>query len=213
MNKTFKLGDRVRYIGPTSGGFTKGKIYIADQYVDKPGEFARLGTWTDDNGSCNGHDQKHFELVTSNESELERLVRVANEGALASYRLRTEFGHEIEFKNNGSYKNWTPCHEITFSGTTAEYRIKQKPKFEPFVVGSGWQVKLEGDMLHIGCQKFNATSFKKAVKGAETGLITDRSVLAGVPMTGSRSGIEWDGHRMLWSDADKILAALEKAGI
>lgn len=118
----------------------------------------------------------------------------------------------------------TPTDFRTFKMTT--FRIKPKPAFEPFYVGisdyhpQSWQVKLEGETLHIGCTKFSAKEVKRVLLNLCRNNYCDEVTehyrfearRAGISMHGSVSEAR---HETLisWVDTDRILAALETAGV
>lgn len=202
----FKAGDRVQVVDPTHSlgvhDIRRGEIHTISE-VTCTGAIHLIGK--DDTN----YGDWRFKLAE--ESELERLVRVANEGWAAIDELAEKYFGEYE--SGGNAYNW----EVRSKGQKGwRYRVKQKPKFEPFTVGSGWTVKLEGETLYIGCKSFPAKELKDAL--IEMG----RNGRRGYPISGSsfkyfctRQGVSRGeyGELVSWADADKILAALEKAGI
>jgi hypothetical protein len=153
------------------------------------------------------------------ESELERLVRVANEGTRAKRELRAKY--------KGQWENTTVQHGQMLLDADhwtdkdkyvdEVFRIKPRPAFEPFGVGpadstgyQNWRVSLsdDGKELSVGCQKFDAQwahqllidFCKRDCNMSQKG---GREIYAG------RKGISINGSTLSWPDADRILAALE----
>lgn len=154
-----------------------------------------------------------LELVESSESELESLVQKANEASKIFDRFRTEFYDQIEIKSN-DYPNWS---KQTYNrNLNYEYRIKEKPKFEPFHIGKVdangkglWEVSLKDNKVVIGCQKFPVSTLKTALTNLCKENFVDDFLLAST-IQARRNGVSWSGHFISWEDAEKILTALEK---
>jgi hypothetical protein len=151
------------------------------------------------------------------ESELERLVRVANEGRVALEKLMQIGG--AEYSIIPPY-NWTPISYNQFT-KGHRYRVKPKHSFEPFHVGTpgglhnlgSWLVKLEGNILHIGCKQFLAALVLETIRGLRDAGLSLVTSFEGATPSGRRSGIVWSQYMLSWADCDKIVDALEKAGV
>lgn len=197
----FKVGDRVRLVKPKDG-LTVGKVYIVEQY----GSYGDDPAWNSvryDNGEWGQivnhmYNKGYFELVTPAESELERLVRVLNEGDVALRTIIEKYPTQV-VDDEGDPMTYYKPHTYSIV----------KPKFEPFTVGNGWSVKLDGETLHVGCQPFIAKFFQKDMQRAVKG---DGSTI-NYSFIACRDGVKYGINQISWSDADRILAALEKAGI
>jgi hypothetical protein len=207
----------------------------------KPSDRDIVAEWTDE-----GARQPQAAQDQERETELERLVRVANEGmrAVAAMHNKPELRAQVEWRNKNF--EWEPLYGFWSDGE--ELRIKPRPAahlkcaqcgrnckavneesrthcFEPFYVGphgglgaaggmssDAWKVSLsdDGKELSVGCQKFDAQwahqllidFCKRDCNMSQKG---GREIYAG------RKGISIDGSTLSWSDADRILAALEKA--
>src|SRR5690606_20336936 len=74
------------------------------------------------------------------ESEIARLVRVANEGAAAEHKLLTDYLTQVERKHNKDYnKTWHTFTSNPYNGYT-KYRVKPK-RPEPITLSTGWKVE------------------------------------------------------------------------
>lgn len=205
----FKVGDRVvrtSYDCQYSGGVIKvGDVGVVTS-IDGVG-WISLDTHPKSGATL----PDYYDLAL--ETELERLVRVANEGALAMATLATEYPNSctVECKKMGSGMD---------AYNYAEYSVKPKPTFEPFYVGpngggdgglkGSWLVKLEGNCLHIGCRSYNVSEVKNALHVFNAGAVTMGSFRA------HRHGVYeaiTPTNFISWADCDKIYQALEKAGI
>jgi len=218
---------KVRANETHDGMYTKGRIY---DVVERVCPYNHLYIKTDTGSICSvtrkyftpideseleRHHSKNSSGSVKLETELDRLVHIANEGIEAFLKLKREYLNKVEYLAHPKSRDaWVLLESghFPYLDWDLKLRVPQKPKFEPFTVGSGWQVKLEGDTLHIGCQDFNAKEFRRAVKHSE-GTGFDCFQLKGEDMSSGRAGVEWKGHKLSWIDADKILAALEQAGI
>lgn len=216
----FKVGDRVRKVR----GIYSEKKPIGVVEGHQGGQVrVRLDNPSLIMGGYSTDMEELYELVEApapEESELERLVRVANEGVDAEVTLRTKYRDQIEDAER-VYQG--PSVSRT-GGQVSIYklRIKPKPAFEPFYVGpgselsppaGGWLVKLEGETLHIGCKRLKAKDAKEALRFLCKGNGAEEYKTAGFSVAATRTGVcSLDGE-ISWADADKILAALEKAGV
>lgn len=158
------------------------------------------------------------------ETELQRLVRVANEGAAAMQRLG---GNDaVECRRPGRY--WGPystCPGVIDS-RELEFRLRPRPAFEPFYVGrctrshphdepcGSWKVCLsdDGKTLSVGCKQFDARDLADGIRQLQLfgGMY---ALTAGGTIRVMRDGLRLEAaqnHALSWPDADRILAALEK---
>lgn len=185
---------KVRANQTHEGMYTEGRIY---EVVERACKYNHLYIKTDRGTVCSV-TREYFTPV--GESELERLVRVANEGDAAIKVLKEKYPNDV-IDNEGD--------PITRYGSTFTFSIKPKPAFEPFTVGSGWTVKLEGETLHIGCKTYVANLFK-----SDLNFVNSTGTGRNYDLRATRVDVrDKEGHSITWSDADRILAALKKAGI
>jgi hypothetical protein len=192
----FKVGDKVRVIQKGHRQFGQVASIVKD---DK----SNCYQYSLDVPNSDVFGDRELELVTSDESELERLVRVANEGLDAMATLKYDYSNKVQWHTGTMYDPHLFPSRI---------QIKSKPKFEPFVVGSGWTVKLEGETLHVGCQQFDS----KRARGMLSFLLNNGKSWSygNTDYHSCRKGISnGRGDILEWSDADKILAALQQAGV
>lgn len=203
----FKVGDKVRVLPDQSvnnlGIFNikEGEIYtIAAVYrklVCLLGmEFIDYGEW-------------RFKLVEENMT-LEQLVKQANDGWEASFKLR-EYKDQLEWMpgDGEKWKDWAVGSIVQPS----KCRIKPKPSFGPFTVGNNWLVKLEGDIVHVGCNKFNAKEILNMLKEFNNNTITRYIGTTIGDVSAKRNGLLYNQNSISWEDSEKIVAALEKAGV
>lgn len=209
MNK-FKVGDFCKVI-KKSKYCTEDVVGRAYEVIEVLKNKVILYTHPDVEKSKNycrfGFDE--IELVKENKmSELEELVKKANEGFNAAKRIREEFPGKTELSMaGGNYYKYTgeyPGYHI---------RIIKEQTFEPFYINNTqWKVWKDELGIHVGCQLFNSEALKKAL----TDLCTQNGTIiicGGEPLRSTRNYIEYsDDHKITWSDAEKILAALEKDG-
>lgn len=141
------------------------------------------------------------------EGELQRLVRLANEGLNALKELQ---GKPIKLISQGR------PYLMDYNLTPVEIK-PPRPTFEPFTVGGmcdahplGWLVELKGDTLHVGCKYFRAKELREDLAALKKDNLDHALFHVLAP---SRNGVYQDEHFITWADADRILDALEKAGI
>jgi hypothetical protein len=213
----FKAGDKVRYKGGSwsDNGWNAGRVLTVYRcWVGSEGEIYVAPVEVRGNTYA-----RHFELVEgAPESELERLVREANAGLAALETLRKHAG-DVEITDDMSgTSTWSPLSPEHRVALPRVLRVKPKPSFEPFRVSiaddRNWLVCLDEGELCIGCQKFNAKEFVSAIRRSQDGSPdATLGVLSGHLMIGARKFVKWNDHKLSWEDADRILAALEKAGV
>lgn len=208
----FKVGDKVKAICDW-GRVVTGGIYTISEVV-VPLDQVQIFEFPDVRYQAN-----RFELVKepmTNKTELEVLVEQANKGAEAEKKLIELFPNDVESRVNHRADWSVHAPKVKKDNYCPyEYRVKPKPTFEPFNVGKAWPVSLKGDRLHIGCKDFDAKSFKQMITHMTNGgyeyLVKEcysfRAFRAGIML------IEISYPLISWEDADKILAALEKAGV
>ncbi len=215
--KEIRVGDRVRYINPRSSNYGsdyKKWFRLGDVYTVRAGVVGNYIGYFEESGGM-GEYGSCFELLSSDESEIESLVRKANEGLEAIEKL-LERENEVELyseKNERVLKNIFPsgyCKEYEH----ARYRVPPKKTFTPFTVGKGWTVRLSEDRktLEIGCRKYDAGYVRREFKALCT-TETHGSSFHDVRLLASRKGISDRGESITWEEAEKILKALEEAGV
>jgi hypothetical protein len=168
------------------------------------------------------------DLCAKPETELERLVRVANEGAAAEWEIRKRFSEDVEFRDETSHGysgRWLPAARAD-ANVPVQWRVKPRPAFEPFYVGpavkptsagdappQAWRVSLsdDGKTLSVGCQTFDAKDAEAALRWLCVAK-NSGTQLGGRQLNAVRDGLQYTGlGRVSYEDADRILAALEKA--
>lgn len=182
----FKKGDKIRCVKDCDKQFTAGKIYTVRDMQSNV-----VYVVEDDLGSpTNGHYLAYFEPV---ETELERLVRVANEGREAENILYSKYEQEVVLSaDNGPM--------------LAHILIRQKTK--KFKVAS-WDAEINGDTVTIGCQKFDLRYLKHILtyflKGGFGGDMY-------TPFNANRTGIIYSkNHSITWDQAEALLKEFEAA--
>ena len=214
----FKVGDKVRFIRPYNSGepgLIRGQIYTvtklhADGYLilEEMGKTANFGL---------GFRPDRFELVTptAQPSELEQLVATANAGLAAIAKIEKRRA-EVEIISSSGTTPAYPWAGVSFGFLDGKFslRIKQKPSFDPFTVGQGWRVELRGtDRVAVGCREFNLNGLREALRLICECKWTEATVESGGEvLRPTRIGVslEGSGDSITWSDADKLLAALNK---
>jgi hypothetical protein len=240
----------------TGCGERVGPVECRRSHADDPMPFWASGYWFQEDGKCDGAP-KHRDIVAEwtedgatgaghsdtnaqdstrkSETELERLVRVANEGAAAEWEIRKRFSEDVEFRGETSHGysgRWLPVARAD-ANVPAQWRVKPRPAFEPFYVNNGlWKVSLSdgghsdtngqptvrgagsaeqsvaGKTLSVGCQTFDARRLYNALDDI---LCKKGYWNAALKIHSTRDGLRYGDYVLSWPDADSILAALEKA--
>lgn len=203
-----KVGDRVKRLSHRNCGIGEGEEFTVVGFDASGWPVADRGV-----GQMS-HNPNYLELVTSavvlTESELEELVKKANEGLEACKIINTRYKNQVQERNVDLLsKKEHPWQDFDDDGYFVEYRVKPK-KFTPFTVGKGWKVELKPGStdLTIGCRSYYVGDVKKAFtklcreSGSNHGLFHAR-----------RDGITENGEKLTWEEAEKILKALEEVGI
>lgn len=200
----YKKGDKLKCVqNPGYKSLTLGKIYVQEQDND-------CTDIKDDLGYKTKWHSDMFQLVHE-ESELERLVRVANEGRTALSVLIKTYPDQTEYSYDEC--RWHKVNSSTFS--QCEIRIKPKPIFEPFKIGSQkspgtWLVKLDKDDLHVGCHLFNPQYLCSALSDL-TRNSSSSQLVDGHKLSSMRDGINCDGkYTISWDDCDLLCRKLEE---
>lgn len=153
------------------------------------------------------------------ESELERLVRVANEGIVAAYTLIRYHKDSVERRFLSGTLNDTPfLHRADFDvGEHFVIKAKPHPLPEPIYVGGPlpgagpssklWKVELSEDRktVTVGCRQCPTDSLVASL----CSLIRLNEALHGDLMA-TKSGPRHGVHTISWADADRLLAYLEE---
>lgn len=204
-NFMFKVGDKVKCIQESDFAGKLGEILTVNS-ITTTGDLIfkeYLRDWA--------ADPKRFELVEENIT-LEQLVKRANDGLKALQKIKENYKKEIECSDR--YHPWKFGYEFP---EHMEVRIKPQHSFEPFTVGSNWLVELEGDMIHVGCQKFEASPFMKALQALNSGTHTHQCGSEKYKVLNStRTGVRYSSsgeYNISWEDSVRIVAALQKAGV
>ena len=213
MNK-FNVGDKVKAV--KQAGNDQHQIEVGEEFIVKKlsnpyssDTITNLQVEGDKNESA-WYSAELFFLVKESESELEELVRKANEGYKAAFEIRRNFKNKVEFKpiNSGDFGALSDGSVAI----PAEFRIKPLPKFESFTVGNNWEVKFsEVDAyILIGCKAFNAGELWYALENLTKNSTTQNTVSGNI-LSAIRGGIVCNGKESIsWSEAEKIRDALDK---
>lgn len=216
MGEEFKVGDKVkmkhRFCGivpaGTIGTVTEINAGLSQSHVVVPAVWS-YGDWGAQPGrafACTASDLERV-YEPKEESELEQLVRIANEGSEAKAEIYRTYNNKVEDVG----EIYSGCDPRGCSTSIRRIKVKS-PSFEPWTMKNGWEVKLNGDCLYIGCKIFPAKQFKKAAEAAQD--VNEPPHLLGFsPLYGKRHGLVWEGHTLNWEDADRIIEGLKKAGI
>jgi hypothetical protein len=166
------------------------------------GRFHHVGSDSRDIvAECPQNQDVHTEKKDGAESELERLVQIANEGRATAIKL-DQFSGLIEHYD-GTY--FAPA-------STKSIRIKPpKPAFSELTVGNNWKVRLDADgtTLHVGCKQFDAELLRDALPDLCEAKEGGDWTLSGFSLRPKRNGIHMARWTLSWPGADLLLAALE----
>lgn len=204
----FKVGDKVRAINTNAVA-----SYVIDEICTvKSRESATQMTLIRPNGQkYSGAVDANWTLVEESMSELEQLVKKANEGNEARVILFNKYDNEIEIDKEVYRGEPAALNKALIS--IDNLRIKPKPFFKPFTVGSSWLVKLEGRNVSVGCKNFTDSVLMTALDDMCKNSKCEQTV-HGYKLSAKRTGIILDGQfEISWADAERIVAALEKAGV
>ena len=220
---SFKVGDRVERITSsntiTKDGKLLGMVPGDTGTIDKVGGY-RVHVTKDGETESLGTNPLCLKLAT--ESVLEKLVAQVNAGFAALEKLK---GHEreIEYQNPAiSDETWkdisqsrieAPTERISetrkeVTCVTRRYRVKPKVIFDNFTTSCGNEVSLSGDTLKIGCQNFSAKLAKQSLIH-----LLKHNAASTDNFRSTRKGITYRAYLLTWEDAEKLLKALEKAGV
>jgi hypothetical protein len=250
--KEIRVGDRVRSLVTTGysgrGSLTQGEVHVVERVQSPEGyPWVYVARWPGFS-----FDAKSFELAEEetelertrccrlgfvarsgeqSETELQRLVRTANEGLRAFKTIADKYDDQVNhrdlpgtlgssmFRTSKVVKSISridlgPHMEAIFNGR-GELFVEKKPTFTPFKVGKGWEVKLseDGKTLTIGCRKYEA----KVVRSAFQELTSERAFVyehnPKLKFHASRNGVYENQEFISWADAEKILKSLEDSGV
>lgn len=150
------------------------------------------------------------ELVSSEAdaapSDLEALVRKANEGQEAERILRAKHRENVDVRNfylSGMAGGWNPLQ----AAAVYEFRVKPAPElFKSFKLqDSNHKVVIDRGGAAVGCVLFDDVSVLRAVlKG-----FLDGATTSSLDLTPSRQGLRHRQGEMTWADAEQLLAVLE----
>jgi hypothetical protein len=211
----FKVGDKVRYKEEHHPRVPYGSIHRVIKVEDRKQSVDSYWIYVDTYGEEYSMSPSSFEKVTTD--DVSSLIDKANEGLKALAELVKR--DDVEVSRVADPSDYIGIHTSTLSSTLVDnnkrartVRLKPKPAFEPFTTSNGWDVKLEGETLHIGCKKFNKGAvnlgFTKLLKGSEHSWNDDFT-----EFTATRNGIKYNENVLPWADAERILEALKKAGV
>lgn len=156
----------------------------------------------------------------SKQDELTELLATANAGLRALARLKKDYADQVIQVSpsdlHSSYRGAWECLLDFSYGNVPSFEAKPKT-FEPFVIGN-WRVEpIDSRRLKIGCKEFDIEDLRRALEKLLKGEHSKASVYTGT-FYASRLGLRFysknandQGHKLSYDDADKLLAALEKA--
>jgi hypothetical protein len=169
-----------------------------------------------------------FALLPQN-SELEELVKKANEGRKAILKLAKKYPNKVQFDRvmDTGILNEERNVFVQHLNKYGDFEIiPEKPKFEPFTTKEGWRValkhKYDNDYVAIGCRKnigtgnlgtyaYNAAVLKRvfrAIIRKNCNHYTDSESTAKFEAT--KNGIRQNKEILNWDDAERILKQLEE---
>lgn len=196
----FKVGDRVKCVRESYNNFpgNLGDIFTIKE-VRPNGSLIFIGQ--DELYSC---DPIRFELVDFPQSELEELVKKANERSADLRALVKKYSDQLERRAcdiDGvlMLENWTNDMPVQFT----VWRIKPKKQWTPITL-NGWTVTVDGDSVKVGCKEFD----RKTLTTALVATVKNNSNNY-CDFFSSRTGVRFMGHVLPWSDAETLLKALE----
>lgn len=168
----------------------KGSIYKMPKqyYLDETGDLY----W----------NANRFELVES--SELEELVKKANEGYKAIDLLFEKYSLDLEIKSKAH--DWVPFdYGGDLSRINREIKIKSKVhKFK----AANWEAEINGKIVKIGWTKFEKNQLKFDLNAI---LNANQSGGHYYSLKTTRTGIYYEGSNFIsYDDAEKLLKELEK---
>lgn len=208
----FEIGNVVRYLGNENNvGTSSGanRLAIGSAYTVKSIGFnERFGTQevtieeVDTNSSIT---QECFNLVSKGNRELLELIRISNEGDKAYKTLREKYPNDFEVCYDDIWESFeadTGSSKYTYSNGT---RLKEK--VEPFKIGHGWTVNIDGHDVTIGCESYLREHLASDLEFAMTsGRGENYKIIS------TRYGLKQGSNSISWDEADNLLAALKKAG-
>lgn len=202
MNK-FKVGDKVRRMHQNADdpkfGMYAGMTYVVREVTRHNDIYVEgvEGMW----------QRRFFELVEESKSELQELVDKANEGLRALNCLYNVHKNKIEI-NGVHTTDFKSLPYLEYAQSMRIIRIKSQI-FKLYNTSNGYEVKVDGNKLYIGCQGFPLKWFTiklgkmiapdSDVHGVEIGEIK---------LVACRKGISSSGHTITWADAEKIYQVL-----
>lgn len=201
----FKVGDKVRVLNADESNDEKSR-YIKGEIVIVISVGTGWLTTRNSRGGENGWSHDNFELVEETTSELEQLIKKANDGFGAARSIRDLYPSNVEVLfDDGRIYYHNDWHKVA---RLPEWTIRPRTKFIPFTVGNGWKVNLVGEVVGVGCQTFFANILLSYLKD-----LTQNSFGGMEGFSACRLGVSYKGNLISWDDADKIVAELQKAGV
>lgn len=202
MKPKFKKGDRVRVThGPYPEYFVLGKTYVVAQDGDgNPMCY-------DERGHKTYMSATKYELVTEDNSELQRLVDEANRGVVALNEISSKYRGQIE-QDAGQY-GWISAG---VSSVYAKYRIKPTPKPKLRLEPEGWDVEIKGDKVSVGCKEFPLSNLASVLRQLTNGAVDDGYNIGiyQASFRATRNSIAHEGNTLSWESADALLKFLEE---
>lgn len=192
MKPKFKRGDKVRCKRSVSGRFdslSRGEVYTVDGI--------KFGVLVELNEVVGVYQSNVFELVSD---RLDTLLETAERGRQAARELVERYKDEIEYEDGLPVQhgpNWAANH----------VRIVRKKKTIPPLTlpDSGYECRVEGNDVKVGCKTFDISSLKASLNS----LCKGRCAVSG-NIFAKRDGINYDNNALSWRDADALLEWLEK---
>ena len=212
----FKLGDKVRKFCSCleTQNIPNGSIRTVKYHQVRDDLYVEyVADSNDGNGLLINSDinSREWELVEEEAptSELEELVKKANEGYDAVTLIRTKYSDQVEAIHMGMGGVWTaitPERDCDPSNRNRSVRIKTKPAFEPFPIAQ-WMVSLDGQNIKVGCKSFMCSVLKLGLQ--MTARDGNDSVLG---LKATKNGIKYKEYQITWDEADQLIEACTKAG-
>lgn len=145
------------------------------------------------------------------ESELDRLVRIANEGADAHHQLFKKYPREYEVareSSSGALQLW--AQDFLYAIRARVKPSPPKPQFQSVQTQHGEAtLSDDGKTLKIGCQTWDASMLQQALRHLCNGGQTFDRPAPHNTFSATRAGIHSFHGSVTWDEADRLLAALD----
>lgn len=201
----FKIGDKVKVKRrrSLSSSFLAGRIGII-MSINHTNNYLTLDIEGKD---FNGLWFDEVELVSEN-SELEELVKKANEGFKAIREMRDKHHNNVELLRSFEDKDYRDISgyviDMSYDFTP---NIRIKSKVHKFKVAN-WEAEINGENVKIGCAKFEKINLKFDLNAI---LNENQSGGYNYHLRSTRTGIYYESSNFISYDtAEKLLKELQK---